>query len=118
MIMKRALRWLYSEHAWCLWEPQLVTANRRQKHRSFVFKKHLHCGRLALWALFDSGPVISSFLECTKGAQRQEIKLPCLENQMSQDFQELKVYFVSSLLHMPQYLYTFHEKINPRNDDM
>lgn len=81
-----------------------------------MFKKHLPCGRLAVWALFDSVPVVSSFLERTKGAQRQEIKLLCRENQMAQDFQELEVYFVSSLLHMPQYLYSFREKINPRND--
>ena len=74
-----------------------------------MFKKHLPCGRLAV-------PVVSSFLERTKGAQRQEIKLLCRENQMAQDFPELEVYFVSSLLHMPQYLYSFHEKINPRND--
>lgn len=71
-----------------------------------------------VWALFDSVPIVSSFLERTKGAQRQEIKLLCRENQMSQDFQELEVYFVSSLLRMPQYLYSFREKINPRNDDI
>ena len=83
-----------------------------------MFKKHLPCGRLAVWALFDSVPVVSSFLERTKGAQRQEIKFLCRENQMSQDFQELEVYFVSSLLRMPQYLYSFREKINPGNDDI
>ena len=83
-----------------------------------MFKKHLPCGRLVVWALFDSVPIVSSFLERTKGAQRQEIKLLCRENQMSQDFQELEVYFVSSLLRMPQYLYSFREKINPRNDDI
>ena len=71
-----------------------------------------------VWALFDSVPIVSSFLERTKGAQRQEIKLLCRENQMSQDFQELEVYFVSSLLRMPQYLYSFREKINPGNDDI
>lgn len=83
-----------------------------------MFKKYLRCGRLGIWALFHSVPVISSFLESTEGAERQEIKLLRRENQMSQDFQELKVYFLSSLLCMPQYLHSFSEKINTRNNDI
>ena len=73
------------------------------------FKKHLWSGKLGIWAMSHPVPVISPFLESTKGAQRQEIKLLCWENQMSRDFQELKADFVSGLLCMPQYLYSFWE---------